>query len=444
MEVINPTKVKRVSPEEARMTPVDHVPAGDLGSDMIRKERYISEEFMELEWQKMWTKVWLLGGLERDIPEPGQYHCVDFGRESVILVRQLDGSIKAFYNVCLHRANRIADVGFGEVENNEFRCRYHDWTYALDGELTHIPDLETFPQGAPQCKGLNELPCRVWESFIWFSFDPDVEPFEDYMADLNNHLTPYYFDRMTLTRDVTVEWNCNWKTAVDAFNESYHVQGTHKQLLYYLHDLDIQIDCYSKHSRYLVPFGCLSPRVTTPPEISPPLKVMMIDAGLDPASYEGGMNGIRAAVQKIKREEGHKEGKNYDDLNDDQLTDDYNYLVFPNVTLNTHADDLMLFRHRPHATDPNKMYFDIWMFEYLAADEEIPDRPVHRNYKHGDKSFGMVIDQDAANLPEVQRGMHSASYKGLWLGDQEVRLRHFHKTISDYIYGPDGKKPEDL
>lgn len=444
MRVKHKTKVERVGPNRARGTPVDHVPAPDMGTDIIRKERYTSEAFMEMEWQNIWSKVWLLGGLERDIPKPGDYICTDIGRESVLIVRQKDGGVKAFFNVCLHRANRIAlEEGVGTTEDNEFRCRYHDWAYALDGKLTHIPDFETFPQGAP-CKGLKEIPCDTWGSFVWFSLNENAEPLAEYLEELPKHLDPYHFDRMTMTRDITVEWDCNWKTAVDAFNESYHVQGTHKQLLYYLHDLDIQIDCYGKHNRYLIPFGCLSPRIDVPPEISPPLKVMMLDAGLDPASYEGGMNDIRQAVQNVKRAQGAEQGKDYSDLNDDQLTDDYNYLVFPNVTLNTHADDLMLFRHRPHPTDPNKMFFDIWMFDYQAEDEDELPRPRHMHYKHGEKSLGMVIDQDAANLPLVQQGMHSAGYQGLWLGDQEIRLRHFHKTITDYIYGPEGKKESDL
>ena len=59
--------------------------------------------------------------------------------------------------------------------------------------------------------------------------------------------------------------------------------------------------------------------------------------------------------------------------------------------------------------------------------------------KHGEKSIGLVLDQDAANLPGVQAGMNSAGFRGLWLGRQELRIRHFHKVLDDYIYGPDGK-----
>ena len=134
------------------------------------------------------------------------------------------------------------------------------------------------------------------------------------------------------------------------------------------------------------------------------------------------------------RENQDELGKDYSDLHDDQLTDDYNYLLFPNVTFNTHADDLMLFRHRPHPTDPNKMLFDVWMFDYIAEGEEWPELPRHDHRPEGStRSLGLVIDQDAANLATVQQGMHSSGYPGLWLSDQELRLRHFHKTITDFI-----------
>ena len=425
--------VERVSEAVPGGTPVENTPPADMGYDSIPKERYTSTDYMALEWKHMWSKVWLLGGLECDLAEPGDYICTEIGRESVILVRQENGDVRAFFNVCMHRGNRLVDEGMDQVDS--FKCGYHGWEYGLNGRFTNIPDKELFPQGAP-CAGLVELPCKVWNSLVWFSLDKDVMPFEQYMAPLINHFEPYHFERMTLTRDLTVEWDCNWKASVDAFNETYHVAATHPQLLWYLNEMDVQIDCYDRHSRYLVPFGMTSPHIKRIPEIPPPLKFMLTEAGLDPASYQGPVDGIRKAVQQQIRTHAASEGRDYSQLNDDQLTDDYNYLVFPNLTFNTHADHLMLFRHRPHPTDPNKMFFDTWTLTYIVDEEEIPAfRPRHKHYKSGEKYLGMVIEQDGGNLPRVQQGMNSAAYDGLWLGDLEVRLRHFHKTMTDYIDG---------
>ncbi len=436
MKVRREQAIERVDPEtHPGGTPLAKAPARDLGQELIPKERYTSPEFMQLEWDHLWSKVWLLGCREDQIPEPGDYMATDIGKESVLLVRQADGGIKAFHNVCMHRGNKLADEGGGSVER--FVCGYHGWTYAIDGYFDDIPDLASFPQGAPPCGGLSELPCETRWSFVWFSLDRDVESFDDYIGELAGHFEPYHFERMAMTRSVTAEWHCNWKAAVDAFAEAYHTATTHPQLLWYLDDLDIQFDLYDKHSRYLIAFGVLSPRIESAPEIPPPLKAMLAGAGIDPAGYDGPINGIRRAVQEHKRAHQDESGKDYSDLHDDQLTDDYNYLIFPNVTFNTHADDLMLFRHRPHPTDPNRMMFDIWMFEYIPEGEEWPAPPRHDHRPAGStRSLGLVIDQDAANLATVQAGMHSSGYPGLWLSDQEIRLRHFHRTITDLIGDP--------
>ncbi|SLJ99795.1 aromatic ring-hydroxylating oxygenase subunit alpha [Novosphingobium mathurense] len=443
MDVKRVVDVPRVDPETTgNGTPVEKAPDPELGTALIPAERYYSPEFMKLEWERVWTKVWLLGGRSDDIREPGDYICTDIGKESVLIVRQVDGSVRCFPNVCLHRGNRLRPEGRGNAEN--FKCMYHHWTYGLDGKLEHIPDICTFFQGGPPGMTATPLPCVEWNSFVWFSLDPEVEPFDDFIAPMRQHLEPYHPERMAWKRDITVEWDCNWKTSVDAFNETYHVQGIHPQLKWYLDDINVQIDCYGKHSRYLIPFAAISPRVAMPSQIPPAIHEIMVNAGMDPAEYEGRVSDIRRDVQLFKREHGAEQGKDYSELNDDQLTDDYHYLIFPNISVNVHADDIMLFRQRPHASDPNKMYYDIWMFELVPEGEEWPERVRHQRFRHGDKTIGQVLDQDAFNLPTVQQGMQSDHFPGLWIGDQELRIRHFHSALDDYIYGPGKKQPGDI
>ena len=423
----------------ATMTPLDKAPDPGLPDSVIAKQRYTDVDFMQKEWDHIWSEVWLLGCMEQDIPEPGDYVVTEIGRESILLVRQPDQKIRAFYNVCQHRGNLLRPSGTGHATS--FQCMYHHWEYHLDGSFKNIPDPETFPQGTP-CTGLEELPCDTWGSLVFFSLNREVEPLLDYLDIIPAHLNPYNFHKMARERNVTVEWDCNWKTSVDAFNESYHVQGIHPQLLWHLDDYNIQIDCYERHNRYLIEFAKLSPRVNQPPDIPPGIKGLMKDAGMDPADYYGRVSDVRQDLQNWKRKHGADHGKDYSQLHDQQLTDDFHYLIFPNLTLNVHADDYWLFRQRPHPSDPNRMYFDIWTFKLVAEGEEWPDPPEHTQFKHGEKSIGLVLDQDAANLPGVQRGMNSAGYRGLWLGRQELRIRHFHKVIDDYIYGSSGK-PED-
>ena len=428
--------VARIDPAEARGTPVDKAPTPDLGTALIPKGRYTSRAFMELEWQRLWRKVWNLAGPEQVLEAPGDYFTTELGGESFIIVKQDDGTYKGFFNVCRHRGNRLCLPG-AHGRAASFRCQYHHWEWNPDGTVKNIPDPESFSQGLPYDKlGLRQVRVDRWGGLIWFTMDPEAEPLADYLGVIPEHLDPYHFERQRLTKNVTIEWDCNWKTSVDAFNETYHVQGIHPELMSWLDDYHVQIDCYGRHNRYLVPFTTPSPRYQDRDSLSPEMQFMLSEVGLDPSDFDGRPLDVRRAIQQAKRAKENAVIFPYRELNDDQLSDDYHYMIFPNVTMNIYAESMMLFRSRPHPSDPNRMFFDLMNFAHLPDDADLPP-PEHKTYKHGQYSLGLVLDQDAYNLPGVQAGMNSESYDGLYIGDQELRIRHFHKTLMDYV-DPDG------
>ena len=157
-------------------------------------------------------------------------------------------------------------------------------------------------------------------------------------------------------------------------------------------------------------------------------------AGMDPVDYDEPIANIRRDVQKHKRAMGEAAGQGLLGLNDDQLTDDYHYTIFPNLSLNLHADDFWIFRQRPHATDPNKMYYDIWTYELVPQGQEWPQRAKHQSWKHGDKSIGTGARPGRGQPARTCRpACTRAGFRGLWLGRQELRIRHFHKVIDDYV-----------
>ncbi len=421
--------------KESVKTPAEKAPEPNMGSEIIPKERYISEDFMKLEWERMWSKVWLIGCREEEIPEVGDYVTTEIGNESLLIVRGEDMVPRVFYNVCNHRGNQVK---FDECGNSKtLQCAYHFWEYALDGTLINVPDEEDFTQGCPKDKlSLKEINSGTWAGFVWFNLNPDAEPLMDFLGVLPEHLDPYHFETMAMTMNVTMEWDCNWKTSVDAFNEVYHVQCIHPELSYTIDDVDVQIDLYDKHNRYLVPFKTYSPRLGEElDEVPEGLKQELLQIGMDPKDFHGRVDEIRRAVQVYKRENQDKLGFDYSDFNDDQLSDDYHYMMFPNITMNIHAESMMMFRQRPHATDPNKMLFDVQMFVQMPEGAEKPPLPDHEQHKHGERSLGLVLDQDSVNLPHVQKGMSSEAYQGLWISSQERRIRHMHKTLMDYING---------
>ena len=411
--------------------PSEKAPEPDLGDALIAKERYVSPAFMELEWERMWTKVWLMGPRLQDLRQPGDYVCEDIGRESLIFVRTEAGEVRAFYNVCPHRGNRLRNAGSGHVAS--FRCSYHFWEFELDGSRRNVPDADAFSQGLPPERiCLKPVRTDTWGGWVWYTFDPEAGSLMEYLGIIPEHLDPYHFDEQYIVNDRTIEWHCNWKTSVDAFNEVYHVQAIHPQLLGMLDDVNVQVDLYERHNRYLVPFGVVSPRYSSPEEVTPGLAEMMRMAGLDPATFTGKAKDVRPLLIEAGRQSAAKMELDVSGLCDDQMVDDYHYMIFPNVTFNIHALGVMVFRQRPHPTDPNRMYFDLSNYSRAT---HAPPRPEHTHHLHGDVSLGLVLDQDAYNLPRVQKGMQSRAYEGLHISYPERRIRHMHRTLDGYLFG---------
>ena len=464
----------------------DKAPEPNLNYEIIPKERYTSKEFMKLEWDHIWTKTWLRGGLSQDVKEPNDFITTEIGNWSIILIRGEDGKVRAFHNVCKHRGNTLARERIGKIDQT-FKCSYHRWQYDAMGQRVESPDPETFPQGlCDPYLNLDELPCEEWNGWIMYSLNPDVRPLEEWLGPVKNHLEAYNFDKMDLVMDMTVEWSCNWKASVDAFNETYHVWGTHPQLMDWLDDQNVQIDLYDIHNRYLVPFGVPSPRPhVEQKEIGENLAVYMEQNGVDPKGFNGTAQQARRAIQLAQRERGKEKGWDLSQLNDDQMSDDYHYCVFPNVTLNTHATNYMMFTQRPHPEDPNKCFYDLQMFslpndtdnkrtnqakkveesnapssmtgveteteprvnpgmdDAVGGVDNKNGRPEYVYIKEGEEhTLGEVLDQDASNLPFVQKGMNNPAYKGLWCGRQERRIIHFHQVIDRLIMEDGGQVPD--
>jgi phenylpropionate dioxygenase-like ring-hydroxylating dioxygenase large terminal subunit len=94
----------------------------------------------------MWTRTWLIAGRASDAPNPGDYFTFEIGPESVLVIRQPDGSLAARYNVCMHRGNRLREPGRGHAES--FSCLFHGWRYGIDGKLLAVLDPESFRRAA--------------------------------------------------------------------------------------------------------------------------------------------------------------------------------------------------------------------------------------------------------------------------------------------------------
>jgi phenylpropionate dioxygenase-like ring-hydroxylating dioxygenase large terminal subunit len=427
-------------------------PAVDNGLGVPDPARYWSRDFMEKEWKHLWPRVWLLAGVTSDIPEEGDYVVFDHGHESFVLVRQPDGGIRAFYNVCPHRANPIALNERGSVA--KFTCAFHAWRFCIDGKLDCITDEQTFhPQLVAHRPGLTEVRCDQIGGLIFINMDGKAPRLRDWIGFPPGYIENYEIDRMHVVRHVRTEWRANWKTGVDAFYETYHLPHIHAQTQGVMEDFS-QYDLYPNgFQRMIVPICTPSHRTTGREQVNDGLKYMMMEAGMNPAEFKGTGVDVRAAVQQAKRERAKKFGlHHYDRFTDGQLTDSWASGYFPNVQIGMHPEGVFIMRFQPHETDPERFYYDNmilvryvddpnystpgWMGLPKDTDVTGSTRPNVDRYPAGVRAdLGEVLNQDVDLVEAVQRGQKSRGFRGPLWSEQEMRIRHYHREIDRYING---------
>lgn len=427
-------------------------PDVDNGLEVPDPSRYYSREFMQLEWERLWPRVWLLAGVASDIPEAGDYFTFGVGPEEFVLVRQADGAVKAFYNVCPHRGNRVVLNEHGSVAR--FTCAFHGWQFACDGKLQHITDESTFnPKLVAHRPGLAEVRCESLGGILFINMDAKAAPLAQSIGLPPGYIENYEIDKMHVVHHVRSEWRANWKTGVDAFYETYHLPWVHPQTQGVMEDYS-QYDLYPNGaSRMIVPICVKSHRVPDQETVEPYLKFMLQEGGIDPATFGGNAREVRRAIQISKRERARAAGlTHYEKLTDGQLTDSWATGLFPNVQMGMHPEGVFIMRFLPHATDPEVFYYDTmilyrhvpdpnytvpaWMGLPAGIDVTGETRPDVIHVPLGQKpNLGEVLDQDSELLPVQQKGIRSRAFRGPLWSEQEQRVRHFHTELNRYIAG---------
>lgn len=427
-------------------------PDVDNGLDVVDPSRYYSREFMREEWQHLWPRVWLLAGVASDIPEEGDYTSFEIGAEEILMVRQADGSIRAFFNVCPHRGNKVCLNERGSV--GQFTCAFHGWRFGIDGKLAQITDEHTFhPKLIAHRPGLSELRCDTLGGIIFVNMDGKAPPLREYIGLPPEYIEQYEVGRMHVVHHVRSVWQANWKTGVDAFYETYHLPHIHPQTQGVMEDFS-QYDLYPNGaSRMIVPICVKSHRVDDQDTVDPYLQYMLKEAGIDPATFRGTAREVRAAIQKAKRARAERVGlTHYRAFTDNQLTDSWATGLFPNVQMGMHPEGVFIMRFVPHADDPELFYYETmilyrhvddpdytvpgWMGLPAGIDTTGATRPNMIHVPIGEKpNLGEVLDQDSDLLPVQQRGIRSRGFRGPLWSEQEQRVRHFHRELDRYVCG---------
>lgn len=396
-------------------------------SRSFAKTRYTAADLVQTEWERVFRTTWLLAGLEQDLRTPGDFFVFAIGSEEILVTRATDGGLRAFYNVCQHRGLRLVPDERGHTRH--FRCPYHAWTYDSDGTLRAVPHRDAFSAELDtSTRGLRRVAVDTWDGMVFVHLGNDPEPLSQFLGPLVTQLAPYRFAEMSLVADQTCRLNCNWKAVIDNFGELYHVDFLHPQHRSMVDCENDTVHLFANgHTGVHVPGATVSPRFPLPKKPTPILAAQLAEVGLAPETFIDRVPEIRGAIAARKRALGQADGNRYAAFTDDQLTDAWQYNLFPNIVLSFGVDYIWIMRARPHAEDPGRTDFD----KLTLARQPMATRPVRDEFDYaavirGDKSMTITIDQDVSLLKDVQRGMQSAGFDTVWLSEEEARVQHFH------------------
>ena len=193
---------------------------------------YTSEAFLRLEYERVFAPSWVFAGLAHELAKPGDAVPVSVAGRPVLLLRDGEGAVRAFHNVCRHRCLKLVDEP-GNV-GPAIQCPYHSWTYRLDGALHVAPyfggtDPRAVPDGFDRAEhGLLPVRTEIWHDWVFVNLSGDAPPIEDFVAPLQKHLGGFDLSRMTHVVTVDLgEIAANWKLLMENFIEPYHVPFVH-------------------------------------------------------------------------------------------------------------------------------------------------------------------------------------------------------------------------
>ena len=208
----------------------DHRPRTDpLDGWSLPAWTYSDAEFFELEKERVFASAWQVVCHESDIPEPGDWHTLEYIGESVIVVRGRDRAVRAFTNVCRHRGSRLVDGASGCAR--KLVCPYHAWTYDLDGSLSGVPDSASYPGLDKSRHGLTTVAIEVWRGFVFLRLNDQGPTVAEMMAPYEAMIAPYRFEELKALGRVTLRpREVNWKNIGDNYSDGLHITVAHPGL----------------------------------------------------------------------------------------------------------------------------------------------------------------------------------------------------------------------
>ncbi|MFF0598031.1 aromatic ring-hydroxylating oxygenase subunit alpha [Streptomyces antibioticus] len=344
------------------------------------------------EQERIFETMWFCVARSSDLARPGAFRTVDVGRESVLVTRARDHSIRAYFNVCRHRGAKLLTEESGEVRR-AFQCPYHAWTYGLDGTLVAAPNLTKMPDVGRTAYGLVSVATREWLGYVWVCLAEQPPSFEeDVVGEVVGRLGDvesiehYGIENLSVGRRIVYDVKANWKLIVENFMECYHCATIHPELTEVLPEF---ADGYA--AQYYVGHGA---------EFGAEIEGFTVDgsAGLD-------------RIPGVAEEQDRRY---------------YAITVKPQVFINLVPDHVILHRMYPTAVDRTVVECDWLYLPHVVESGKDVSRSV--------ELFDRVNRQDFEACERTQPGMSSRLYaKGGVLVPSEHHIGAFHTWVTERL-----------
>jgi nitrite reductase/ring-hydroxylating ferredoxin subunit len=392
----------------------------------------------------MWPNVWQFAAREEEIQEPESFVVYENAGRSYLVVRQADGSVRAFHNVCLHRGRKLRSEG---GRTNMFRCPFHGFAWNTDGSIRDIPCRWDFGHLEDGKMSLPEAEVGRWGGYIFVRDNPGGPSLEEFLAPLPEHFKRWRHEDCYTAAWVGKTIKANWKATAEAFMEAWHALITHPQITPYTGDANTKYFIWGDNVNLaLTPFGVPSPYLGKK-DIDEQwimdnfLKLSgRVTAGLGDVKVPAGST-TRKEIGNANRDRlGKAANRDLSKVSDAEVQDAYTYNVFPNFAPWGGFMSNVVYRWRPWP-DQDHTLMEVRLLARVPTGEKtppaVPMQILPDDVPWGASplgSLGSVLDQDWANLPFVQEGMKASKTRALQLADyQEIRIRQFHQTLDKYL-----------
>jgi phenylpropionate dioxygenase-like ring-hydroxylating dioxygenase large terminal subunit len=379
---------ERFAFERSRIEP----PAGFPKLPDLPLGRYTDEALYQAEIDRLFRRTWLFAGHQCEFPEAGSYRLLDLPFAPVIVARGNDGNLRAFFNACRHRGAPV--VRSTEGKTKLFVCQFHSWSYNLDGELVRVPEERDFVGLVREERALPAVRCETWGGFVFVSLDHDAPPLLEWLGSLAGRYGDLVEAPLRLISRSSSELACNWKIAIEAFLEIYHIRTVHAQTGAYILDPPggVMMLHPSGHSSMFAPFQDYVLSGESP--------AMELFFPRDVPSIEG-------AAELY-------------------TTSNVSFQVFPNLVTPTDVNGFPILLFWPTAVDRTR--FDVIWY---GVDWGEGPRPAGWDVKLA--AWDVLLDEDRRNLAPIQRSVEAAAHTGVPLNYQERRIWHFHAEVDRWV-----------